>query len=73
MPQQLLHGLSRVDRLIRRGRAKLTADRVRYFCHPDWVVTAERRPPAALWRPQIPTASGLRETAEWYQENKWLR
>jgi len=73
MPQQLLHGLSRVDRLIRRGRAKLTADRVRYFCHPDWVVTAERRPPPALWRPQIPTASGLRETAEWYQENKWLR
>ena len=73
MPRMLLHGLSRLDRLLRRGGAKLTPDRVNYFCHPDWVVTAERRPPPALWQPQIRTSAGLRETADWYQSRGWLR
>jgi uncharacterized protein YbjT (DUF2867 family) len=72
MPRRILHGLSHVDRLFRRGRAKLTRDRVNYFCHPDWVVTAEMRPPPALWQPQVPTATGLRETADWYREQGWL-
>jgi nucleoside-diphosphate-sugar epimerase len=73
MPRAMLHGLSRIDRLVRRGRAKLTADRVNYFCHPDWVVTAERRPPPALWEPQVATDSGLKATADWYQNEGWLR
>ena len=42
-----MQGASRIDRLVRRGKAKLTPDRVRYYCHPDWVVTAEARPPEA--------------------------
>src|SRR3954467_9441391 len=49
MPKMVMQGAARVDRLVRRSNAKLTADRVRYFCHPDWVVTAEARPPEALW------------------------
>lgn len=73
MPRAMLHGLSRIDRLVRRGRAKLTADRVNYFCHPDWVVTAERRPPRALWEPQVNTDGGLRATADWYRNEGWLR
>jgi len=73
MPRRILHGLSHVDRLLRRGGAKLTRDRVNYFCHPDWVVTAEMRPPSALWQPRIPTAAGLRDTADWYREQGWLR
>lgn len=73
MPKLLLHGASRLDRLFRGGNAKLTADRVRYFCHPDWVVTAERRPPPQLWRPEIRTQSGLKATASWYREQGWLR
>jgi uncharacterized protein YbjT (DUF2867 family) len=73
MPKLLMHGASRLDRLFRRKRAKLTADRVNYFCHPDWVAKAERRPPAALWAPAVRTATGLKQTAEWYKEAGWLR
>ena len=72
MPKMVLQGAARVDRLVRRSRAKLTADRVRYFCHPDWVVTAEARPPAELWTPAIRTPTGLKQTAEWYKEQGWL-
>ncbi|HWH17586.1 MAG TPA: NAD-dependent epimerase/dehydratase family protein [Allosphingosinicella sp.] len=73
MPKLLMHGASRLDRLLRRKRAKLTTDRVNYFCHPDWVVTAERRPPVELWRPQVRTPTGLKNTAEWYRSEGWLR
>lgn len=72
LPRPILHFFSQVDRLLRRDKAKLTADRVRYFCHPDWVVTAERRPPEALWRPEIGTPGGLRATADWYRSQGWL-
>lgn len=73
MPKLVMKGAARVDRLVRRGQAKLTPDRVRYFCHPDWVVAAQARPPATLWTPAIRTPTGLKETAEWYQEQGWLR
>lgn len=72
-PRPLLRAASRLDRLFRRGRAKLTPDRVSYFCHPDWVAAPERHPPAALWSPKIRTATGLRETADWYRQQGWLR
>jgi uncharacterized protein YbjT (DUF2867 family) len=72
MPKPVLRLASVFDRLIRRGRAKLTRDRVRYFCHPDWVVRPEKRPPATLWRPQIATSTGLGETADWYRAQRWL-
>ena len=72
LPRTLLHCASGIDRLVRRDRAKLTRDRVNYFCHPDWVVTAERRPPPALWTPRIETADGLKATAEWYRQQGWL-
>ncbi len=73
MPPFVMRGAARLDGLVRRRRAKLTADRVRYFCHPDWVVTAEARPPAGLWTPQIRTSSGLKATADWYREQGWLK
>ena len=63
---------SRLDRLLRRGRAKLTPDRVAYFCHPDWVARAEHAPPPGLWRPRIDTQQGLADTARWYLEHGWL-
>jgi uncharacterized protein YbjT (DUF2867 family) len=72
MPRLVLHGASRLDRLFRRGKAKLTPDRVRYFCHPDWVVTARHRPPESLWTPRIRTPTGLKQTAEWYRTQGWL-
>ncbi len=73
MPKMVMQGAAQVDRLVRRGNAKLTPDRVRYFCHPDWVVAAEARPPATVWGPEIRTPTGLKATAEWYQAQGWLR
>ncbi len=73
VPARLLRLVSRVERIARRGRARLTADRVRYFSHPDWVVTAARQPPAALWRPQVETRAGLGETAQHYRAAGWLK
>jgi len=67
IPETLLQLGARADRLARGTAAKLTPDRVRYFCHPDWVVSADARPPAALWAPEVPTPEGLRATADWYR------
>lgn len=61
-----------VDRLVRRDRAKLTRDRVAYFCHPDWMVDPGRGAPETLWKPQIDTEPGLAETAQWYHQQGWL-
>ena len=73
MPRPVIRLASGLDRLVRRGKAKLTADRVSYFCHPDWVAAPDRRPPEQLWRPQVPTPQGLTATADWYREQGWLK
>ena len=61
-----------LDRLMRGKRAKLTPDRVAYFCHQDWVIDAAKRPPANFWTPQVPTAEGLAATAAWYRDQGLL-
>jgi nucleoside-diphosphate-sugar epimerase len=71
-PRFLLALGSRLDRLLRRDRAKLTPDRVAYFCHTDWVVDASKRPPANLWKPEVPTEEGLAATAAWYRQQGLL-
>lgn len=65
MPRVILSLASAADRLVRRGKAKLTRDRVRYFCHPDWV--SHTPPPATLWTPAVPTPQALAQTAAWYR------
>lgn len=72
IPRPLLHIAASADRLVRRDRAKLTADRVSYFCHDDWTIDPKRRPPSKLWQPQIETRKGLKDTARWYRQNDWL-
>jgi nucleoside-diphosphate-sugar epimerase len=67
-----LERAARADRVIRRQRARLTADRVGYMAHPDWVVSHSARPPAGLWKPQVPTREGLKATAKWYRDNSWF-
>ncbi|MFL6829541.1 MAG: NAD-dependent epimerase/dehydratase family protein, partial [Sphingomicrobium sp.] len=52
-PRLMMRIAARLDRLIRRGSAKLTPDRAAYFCHPDWVVSSGASPPAGLWHPRI--------------------
>ena len=71
-PRPILGLCSRVDRLVRRDKAKLTTDRVAYFCHPDWMVDPGRGAPQALWKPEIDTGQGLAATAKWYREAGWL-
>lgn len=64
---------AKADRLLRGAKAKLTPDRARYICHPDWTVSAAAQPPASLWRPRIDTREGLSATAAWYREAGWLK
>lgn len=71
-PKALLRVGARLDKLFRRSRAKLTPDRVSYFCHPDWTVDPAKRPPATLWEPQVNTRGGLKATAAWYRRAGWL-
>jgi len=63
---------ARIDGFVRRGKAKLTPDRVAYMCHPDWVCAKKKAPPQDRWLPGIDTREGLKATAAWYRENKWL-
>lgn len=72
IPRRALLLGARADRLVRGAGAKLTADRVNYFCHPDWTAAAHARPPAELWRPATPTDEGLAATARWYAAEGWL-
>jgi len=71
-PRPILTFFAGIDRLLRRDRAKLTSDRVAYFCHPDWIVDPGRGAPESLWRPEVDTEVGLAETASWYREQGWL-
>lgn len=72
VPEQLLYITARLDKLFRGDKAKLTPDRAAYITHPDWVVTASRRPPHALWTPEIATPDALAQTVAWYQHKGWL-
>ena len=72
MPQSILLLGARIDGLVRRDKAKLTADRASYFCHPDWTVEPSRGAPETLWRPTVDTDQGLAETARWYRAEGWL-
>lgn len=71
-PRLMMRIAARLDRLMRRDRAKLTPDRAAYFCHPDWVVSSGASAPQGLWHPAIETNQGLAATAGWYEEQGWL-
>jgi uncharacterized protein YbjT (DUF2867 family) len=72
VPPRIIRLAARFEKLFRGPKAKLTPDRARYFCHPDWVVNDNYRPPETVWTPQIPYEEGLAETARWYREAGWL-
>ena len=72
MPGKMLRLGAVVDQLVRRERAKLSADRAAYFSHSDWAVSPDLRPSPTLWQPQVDSEDGLRRTAEWYREQRWL-
>lgn len=72
LSRDALMRVSQVDAFLRRGKARLTADRVHYMCHPDWVSNPRNRVPQRIWQPAIATAAGLKETAVWYRAQGWL-
>ena len=72
VPRAILHTAAALDGLIRRDGAKLTPDRVAYFCHPDWVADPARAVPPDLWHPTIDTAEGFKQSADWYRAEGWL-
>jgi nucleoside-diphosphate-sugar epimerase len=71
-PGWLLNLAARGDRMVRRGKAKLTPDRAAYMAHPDWVSDPAKAPPPEYWRPQIGNTEGLAATARWYRAAGWL-
>lgn len=72
VPAAVLKAGGRLDKFVRRSRAKLTPDRARYIAHPDWVATTGSEPPAELWRPELDTGDALAETVRWYRKEGWL-
>ncbi len=72
IPPLVLKTAGRVDKLVRRGAAKLTPDRARYIAHPDWVATEGAAPPPDLWKPELRTDDALAGTVRWYREQGWL-
>lgn len=71
-PGWLLTLAARMDRMVRGRQAKLTLDRVDYFCHPDWVAATGRHAPRQLWMPQVSTEDGLKATVDAYRAKGWL-
>ncbi len=71
-PGFLLRLAARADHFFRGEKAKLTIDRAAYFSHRNWVVEPKRACPPELWRPEIETIQGLKDTADWYRAQGWL-
>jgi nucleoside-diphosphate-sugar epimerase len=72
LPRAVLEVAAAADRIARGDRAKLTADRVGYMAHPNWVCRFDRKPPPGLWQPRISGEEGLKATAEWYRREGWV-
>lgn len=72
MSRGALDWISRIESWVRPGKVKLSADRVAYMVHPDWVVSDGRAVPSRRWRPRVRTQDGLNATAGWYRQQGWL-
>ena len=72
LPRPVLEAAAAADRKARGDKAKLTADRVGYMCHPNWVSRFDRKPPPGLWQPRIAGEEGLKATAQWYRREGWV-
>ena len=72
LPRAVLDLAASADRLVRGDKAKLTADRVGYMAHPNWVARSDRAVPRDVWEPGMSGEEGLASTALWYREQGWL-
>jgi Nucleoside-diphosphate-sugar epimerases len=71
-PGVFLRLAAHADQLLRGPKAKLTVDRAAYFSHRNWMVDPRLGAPPELWKAQIATGQGLKETADWYRAKGWL-
>jgi len=72
LPKNVLLGAAALDGMLRRGKAKLTRDRVSYMTWPDWTCSPGKAPPPSRWTPRVDTREGLKATAAWYRKEGWL-
>ena len=72
LPRSVLDAAAKVDRMVRGDKARLTADRVGYMTHPNWVARSAMKVPEAVWSPSVSGEEGLAATARWYRDNGWL-
>ncbi|QFT77085.1 NAD(P)-dependent oxidoreductase [Erythrobacter sp. THAF29] len=72
LPAPVMQLAAKADRAIRGPKAKLTADRVGYMLHPDWVCDMKKAPPISVWQAVWSGEEGLKHTADWYKEQGWL-
>lgn len=72
LPAPLLRVAAGVDELMRGPKARLTADRVGYMTHPNWVARSAYAVPAKVWAPLIGGDEGLASTAAWYRQQGML-
>lgn len=72
LPENVLELAARADHVMRGDKAKLTADRVGYMCHPNWVARSDRNVPDTFWQPRISGEEGFAMTAQWYRDADWL-
>jgi len=72
VPEPLLQIGAQIDKALRGHKAKLTADRVGYMVHPDWVCDLEKAPPLSLWQAHWSGEQGLKMTADWYKREGWM-
>ncbi len=72
LPSDVLRLAAAADKWLRGDKAKLTADRVGYMLHPNWVVRSSHKVPESIWQPRISGEEGLKQTAEWYEKEGWL-
>jgi UDP-glucose 4-epimerase len=71
-PGFLLKLAGQADLMFRGRKAKLTPDRASYLAHPDWTIDHSAAPPPALWKPQVATRQGLKDTVRWYKAQGWM-
>ena len=72
LPADVLKLAAKGDKLLRGDAAKLTADRVGYMLHPNWVARSDKAVPRDIWQAQISGEDGLKQTAEWYEAKGWF-
>ena len=64
--------LAAAGRLLRRDLL-LSRDKLREIAQPSWVFAANRIQHQLGYRPRVTTRDGIRRTAQWYLEHRWLR